>query len=319
MSQQEHFEIVYRRARHAASTLKLKANDTELRRLVQLSITKGESPDEEAAINRHVARIVVHLAKGAGIKIKEEALKEAVREASRAAQGETTTRLPDATRKLPSSPDEEALAKFISYTGGGTQQMTDDQHREVSELMAQMQIGMASQEIERQELQRQWEQYQRKFRHAQRRGCLGRLLAVPGCLGIALLYLLLSSGLLGVLLLGLLAFFLSRGGDFSTFIQQIQQTITQILTGQSQNAGGAIPLPPQQAGSISSILSVAIPGGLTILAIMVAVTAVMRRTVRSVIGTVMLAIFVIGVGAAAFYVAQNGAVAQFIARLTTSP
>lgn len=328
--QQQDFETVYRRARHAVTWLRLKPNDTELRRLVTLSINKGDPLTSEAVINQHVARIVVHLAKGMGVRLESEQVRDAVREAARAAQGETTTRLPEPTRRPPPSPDENALATFISYTGGGTQPISEAQYRELQTMMAQVQVGMASNEIERQELLRQWEQYQRRFQRSQARGrawgCLGRLIAVPGCLGIGLIYLLLSTGVIGVALAGLAAFFISRGGDLSTFLEGLQQMASRLiaenLLGQAQQPGvgtGTLPLPPApDAGFADAITGLVLPGGLTALAAGLAVMALVRRAVKSVVGVLLLGVMVALVGAGAFWVARSDAVNTFIQQMLAS-
>jgi hypothetical protein len=93
------------------------------------------------------------------------------------------------------------MARLISYSGGGTQPMTDAQYREISERIAQLQLGMAIQELDQRQVMRQWEAYQRRFRRGRRWGCLGRIIALPGCLAISLMWMLLSGGFVALLLL----------------------------------------------------------------------------------------------------------------------
>jgi hypothetical protein len=196
------------------------------------------------------------------------------------------------------------MARLISYSGGGTQQMTDAQYHEISERMAQLQLGMASQELDQREVMRQWEAYQRRFRRGRRAGCLGRIIRLPGCLAIGVLWMLLSGGFVAILLLALSALVLSRGGDLS-FISRLPE----LLTPQTTSTDGLIPVP---AAPNTTIL---LGGGGAVLALGVLATILVRSTLRSIFGLIALVVMIgLAIGGV-FLLSQSGALDQLINQL----
>lgn len=209
-------------------------------------------------------------------------------------------------RPTPPSSETEAelMARLISYSGGGTQPMTDAQYREISERIAQLQVGMASQELDQRQVMRQWEAYQRRFRRGRRWGCLGRIVVLPGCLAISLMWMLLSGGFVALLLLALTALVLSRGGDLS-FISRLPE----VLGIQPTSPDGLIQLPDAPNSSVL------FGGGASLLVLGVLATIIVRSTLRSIFGLIALVVMIGLVIGGVFLLSQSGALDQLINQL----
>jgi hypothetical protein len=120
------------------------------------------------------------------------------------------------------------------------------------------------------------------------------VLALPGCLAIFALWLLLSGGFITVVLLGLGAFLLSRGGDLGDLAR-----LPQALGLGPASPDGRVPLPPAPG-------TLALGGGALLTFALIA-TVIVRSTLRSVVGLVAL-LAMLGLAAAALIVlAQSGA------------
>lgn len=212
----------------------------------------------------------------------------------------------DNKRRPPQTETEaELMARLISYSGGGTQQMTDAQHREISEQMTQLQLGMASQELDQREVMRQWETYQRRFRRGRRAGCLGRIIMLPGCLAVSIVWMLLSGGFVAILLAALSAVVLSRGGDLS-YITRLPELLNLLNPQTTTSPDGLIPVP----GAPNS--TVLLGGGGALLALGVLATVLVRSTLRSVFGLLALVVMIgLAIGGV-FLLSQNGTLDQFI-------
>lgn len=209
-------------------------------------------------------------------------------------------------RRTPPQTETEAelMARLISYSGGGTQPMTDAQYREISERIAQLQLGMASQELDQREVMRQWETYQQRFRRGRRAGCLGRIIRLPGCLAISIVWMLLSGGFVAILLAALSALVLSRGGDLS-FIGRLPELLKPLTT----SPDGLIPVP----GAPNT--TVLLGGGGALLALAVIATVLVRSTLRSVFGLLALVVMIgLAIGGV-ILLAQNGTLDQLINQL----
>lgn len=206
----------------------------------------------------------------------------------------TGSRGPRRPQRAASADAEDLLARLISYTDGGARPMTDAQYRAMSERMAQLELEAAGRDLDQRELLRQWEAYQRRHRRGRAAGCFGRVLALPGCLAIFALWLLLSGGFITVVLLGLGALLLSRGGDLGDLAR-----LPQALGLGPASPDGRVPLPPAPG-------TLALGGGALLTFALIA-TVIVRSTLRSVVGLVAL-LAMLGLAAAALIVlAQSGA------------